>query len=215
MTTESIETYYKILGVIPNATVEEIKRAYRKKAKDLHPDKNKSQDAHEKFILLTEAYECLTNIKSGKARVQQKTKSYSDWQKENRDTARNQARKYAEMQYEEFKKTDYYKNSQAAFIVGVHLYFFSAIIIMLSPLWGYIYKEWTGFWVGLLISFMLVHFWAGIFSEIPPLNLRSFFKSILIVIKTKAFLYAIITVINLIVLFRITFNTQFIVLPFL
>lgn len=208
MTTDSIETYYKILGVSSNATVEEIKRAYRQKAKELHPDKNKNPEAHEQFILLTEAYECLTDIKSGKTRVQQPTTSYADWQRESRERARQQAREYAEMEFEKFKQTDYYKKSQAALTVIEHLYFFAAIAVMLSPLWGYIYKEWAGFWVGLFFTFLSVNFWAGIFTQKITLNLSSFFQSLVLVVKTKTFKYAVITAANLFVLFRITLNTQ-------
>lgn len=48
--------YYKVLGLSSIATKEEIKKAYRKLALEFHPDKNKSPDAHEKFIEINEAY---------------------------------------------------------------------------------------------------------------------------------------------------------------
>lgn len=47
--------YYKILGVGKNATKEEIKAAYKKLAKQYHPDLNKSHDAAEKFKEINEA----------------------------------------------------------------------------------------------------------------------------------------------------------------
>ena len=47
--------YYKILGVSKNATKEEIKAAYKKLAKQYHPDLNKSHDAAEKFKEINEA----------------------------------------------------------------------------------------------------------------------------------------------------------------
>lgn len=50
-----IPNYYKILGVPRNASKIEIKKAYRKLALQLHPDRNKSPDAHEKFVELNEA----------------------------------------------------------------------------------------------------------------------------------------------------------------
>ncbi|MBR6163305.1 molecular chaperone DnaJ [bacterium] len=51
--------YYEVLGVDKNATKEEIKSAFRKKARVLHPDVNKAPDAEEKFKELGKAYETL------------------------------------------------------------------------------------------------------------------------------------------------------------
>ena len=55
-----MENPYKILGVPTNATAAEIKRAYRAKAKLLHPDASKSETT-EKFRLLVAAYETLSD----------------------------------------------------------------------------------------------------------------------------------------------------------
>lgn len=54
--------FYKILGVKKSATTKEIKSAYRKLARELHPDKNQDKpDAEEKFQDLGAAYECLSD----------------------------------------------------------------------------------------------------------------------------------------------------------
>src|SRR3990172_11174317 len=53
--------YYDILGVPNHAGKEELKKAYRKKALEFHPDRNKASDAEEKFKEISEAYEILSN----------------------------------------------------------------------------------------------------------------------------------------------------------
>ena len=53
--------YYSKLGVPKTATATEIKAAFRKKAKNLHPDRNPSPDANREFIDVKEAYEVLAN----------------------------------------------------------------------------------------------------------------------------------------------------------
>ncbi|MCH8554237.1 MAG: DnaJ domain-containing protein, partial [Schleiferiaceae bacterium] len=56
-----MEKYYRILGVAPGASKDEVKRAYRKLALVYHPDKNPTAAAQEKFLLIKEAYEYLQN----------------------------------------------------------------------------------------------------------------------------------------------------------
>ena len=51
--------YYEILGVKRDATVSEIKSAYRKLARKYHPDVNKTKEAEAKFKDINEAYEVL------------------------------------------------------------------------------------------------------------------------------------------------------------
>jgi len=54
--------HYKTLGLEKTASVKEIKRAFRKMALELHPDKNQDDpEAEEKFIKISQAYEVLSN----------------------------------------------------------------------------------------------------------------------------------------------------------
>lgn len=69
--------YYKILGIDRNASDEDIKKAYRKLARTLHPDLNPNdKEAHKKFQQVNEANEVLSDP--------QKRKKYDqygkDWQ---------------------------------------------------------------------------------------------------------------------------------------
>jgi len=63
--------YYEVLGVEKNATADELKKAYRKKAIQYHPDKNPGDaSAEDKFKEAAEAYEVLSDANK-KARYDQ------------------------------------------------------------------------------------------------------------------------------------------------
>lgn len=55
--------YYEILGLNPNASEDDIKKAYKKLALQYHPDRNKDNpvEASEKFKEISNAYQILTN----------------------------------------------------------------------------------------------------------------------------------------------------------
>jgi len=53
--------YYEVLGLARSADDGEIKRAFRRLARELHPDVSDAPDAEERFREVTEAYEVLSN----------------------------------------------------------------------------------------------------------------------------------------------------------
>ncbi len=61
METRMAQDFYELLGVARDAEAGDIKKAYRRKARELHPDVSEEPDAEERFRRVTEAYEVLSD----------------------------------------------------------------------------------------------------------------------------------------------------------
>ena len=72
--------YYNILQVPPFASTEAIKKAYRRLALQFHPDVSSAPDTAEKFALIKEAYDLLSNAKTRKAYHAQHFHNYAQTQ---------------------------------------------------------------------------------------------------------------------------------------
>lgn len=82
-----MKDYYKILGVIKTASTDEIKKAYRKLAREYHPDKTGGDEKKNRvFLDVNEAYEVLGN--------EDKRKNYDEKKPDN--TSNNQTKKQSE-----------------------------------------------------------------------------------------------------------------------
>ena len=58
----NFKDYYKILKISRNANIDEVKKSYRKLAKQWHPDKNQgNKKAEDKFKEISEAYDVLSD----------------------------------------------------------------------------------------------------------------------------------------------------------
>lgn len=137
----TISEYYQILEISQGSTIDEVKKAYRLKAREFHPDLNHSPDAKEKFILATEAYEFLVSyiekLNTQDASYQQ---AVEDWRKYRQDAAKRRARAYARTSYHKFRNTNFYKTTR---IFDATLIYFSLIISVLLIVYvimGYIYR---------------------------------------------------------------------------
>lgn len=145
-----IPNHYKILEIEPTASKEDIKKAYRRLALKYHPDKNKSPDAHEKFIAINEAYLLLYD---NEARIKydreyqhyfgQKAKSESSGSQQQRQrepqfededlnqwtrNARQQAESFAKMAFDDFSNLILGIVKETGFQLG------NAFLVMLGAL---------------------------------------------------------------------------------
>lgn len=150
-----MDEYYQILGLSPNSSQTQIKKAYRKLALKFHPDINNSEGAKERFIRITEAYEVLINGPKLESRIFKQYNRRTDFRETyRRQAARARARRHAQMQYEEFcrnneafHKSWYYRPAQWL-VLGIYLlgWVFGIFLISSPVLVSYYVYFKGGFW---------------------------------------------------------------------
>jgi hypothetical protein len=107
--------YYRILGISENADIEEIKNAFRRKAKAYHPDINKAEGAHEMFIDINEAYNYLMDLHGNStynsASQGSQDEFYRQWIVREQAKARERAAQRVRMRFEEFRRSSVYRTT--------------------------------------------------------------------------------------------------------
>jgi hypothetical protein len=137
----TIHDYYKVLGLQFGSTVDEIKKAYRKKARECHPDINPSPDAQETFIRVTEAYEFLiTYPEKIAAKDEAYDQAMEDWRRYRQDRSRYRARAYARVPYKKFKNTNFYKTTRIFDGTTIISSMVVALMVLAVTVFGYFYR---------------------------------------------------------------------------
>ncbi|WP_020533489.1 J domain-containing protein [Flexithrix dorotheae] len=182
------ENYLHILSLREGASKDEIKKAFRKKAKLLHPDKNNDPSATENFLLVTEAYHYLIN--KDKLNI-------------------TELESYSNMSFDDFKGTVFYKRSYTDFeiVFDYFVLFICLSIIFYTPYIGYTQSGQLGLIVAsfilLLVSGLLLQ---GILSlKIVPI--KSFLSASFRIIQTKFFWTLFLFLLSNFLFFKIGINT--------
>ena len=139
--TSTISEYFKILGLPADSSVEEIKKAYRKKARLYHPDINHSPDAKDRFIAATEAYEfLLENHEKIRTSEEEYQRVMQEWYKYRQNRARMRANSYAGKPYRNFKNSRLYKSTKIFDGTTIIFSFAISILVLIYTIYGYIYR---------------------------------------------------------------------------
>jgi hypothetical protein len=137
----TISDYFKVLGLKSGSTVDEIKKAYRKKARECHPDINPSPDAKEAFIRVTEAYEFLLTYREKiSANEVAYNQAMEDWRKYRQYRSRYRATAYARVPYSRFKNTNFYKTTRIFDATAIISAMVISIVVLAVTVFGYIYR---------------------------------------------------------------------------
>ena len=137
----TISDYYKILEIKSGSTVDDIKKAYRKKAREFHPDINPSPDAKESFIACTEAYEFLLTYRSKITSDEEAFKqAMEDWRKYRQKRSRYRAKVYSQTSYSRFRDTNFYKTTRIFDGTTIIFSMVISIMVLTVTIFGYIYR---------------------------------------------------------------------------
>jgi curved DNA-binding protein CbpA len=138
--------YYRILGIRQGASDDEIRRAYRKKALEYHPDRNHSPEAEGMFIRVTEAYEYLTSHPHGRNISEEEVRrNYQAWVNYRQAEARRRAEAYARASYTEFRKSPVYRSTTHIDGTMVFLGLLLGSAVMIMSVYGYRYRMLVAF----------------------------------------------------------------------
>jgi hypothetical protein len=137
----TITDYYNILGLPAGSSIEEIKKAYRKKARLYHPDINPAPEAKDLFICATEAYEFLIAY-SEKLKTDDQTyqQAMDDWRKYRQYRSRRRATAYARTSYGTFKNSKFYKTTRILDSTSIIFSFVVSIMVLIYTVFGYTYR---------------------------------------------------------------------------
>jgi hypothetical protein len=176
----TLKEYYDVLGIPEKSGIDEIKKAYRKKAYLYHPDINHSPEAKDQFIIATEAYEFLI---ANYNRIEDDEKAYQqvmdDWRKYRQDRSRMKAHAYARATYSQFKKSKFYRTTRIFDVTRTFYSFFVAILVLSYTIYGYIYRlhnPWRNEKPS-FVAFLLLLGIGLIFLVMSLISLKAWFES--------------------------------------
>lgn len=137
----TVSDYYQLLGLPYGSSPDEIKKAYRHKARLYHPDINPEPEAKNKFILVTEAYEFLiANYNKISNKEDDYLQAMEDWRKYRQDRSRKRATAYARSSYSNFKNTRFYKTTRIFDRTTIYFSFAISIMVLAYTIFGYAYR---------------------------------------------------------------------------
>lgn len=88
-----MKRYYDLLGLPENATLLQVKKAYRKLARQYHPDKNPDPKAHDLFMAIDKAYDYIVDVQKGRIRPQQINNPFQNFVKAQKHSEEQKAKK--------------------------------------------------------------------------------------------------------------------------
>ena len=129
--------YCKVLGIEHDASDMQIKRAFRNKAKETHPEFNSASDAEQQFITVNEAYDILIHHKTREL-FEEDLNTYHNPEayppfKHWIVVARERATVHARLPYKEFTRTKFYQSTHSSPYMLFVAELLASIVLIIIP----------------------------------------------------------------------------------
>lgn len=209
-----MERYYQLLGLGSTCSNDDIRKAYRKLAMALHPDRNASPDAKQKFIEVTEAYKILMAYRTGgytriirKAVNKRETKA--DFLRKQRARSRQKAMEYAEMKYAEFLKSEGYLTRGSLAVIVWHISFIACLsIIFVLPFVLSSFDGTRGLFMSVITILVTSPLTIFVLRDFHEFSLSNFRDAVNYLARRYVIFYILLGVINVLVILTIGFQTM-------
>ncbi len=177
----TLAQYYEILGIPANSSLEDVKKAYRKKARLYHPDINPSPEAKDLFISVTEAYDfLLANFEKITHDEEAYNQAMEEWRKYRQDRSHQRAKSYARVSFSHFKKTSLYKSTRIFDATTIIFSLIISVMVLIYTVFGYIYRlrhPIPGLEKPTVSGFIMLLFLSLIFFVVSIIYLKAFLQT--------------------------------------
>lgn len=207
----SLHSYYQLLGIADQASVDEIKKAFRVKAKQYHPDNNPSADAKQQFIQIHEAYEVLLHHKTNLSynTVKEKYQRSKTSEDEILRAAKTRAETFASNSYKSYKNTGYYTKSkqvkEATYFVELMFYF--VVVIILPIILSFFIGVKYAFFAAIGIIVITMPDWIRMIASAPAISWDGIKEGLSLLSWPKVTIHWILLPISCIIYLTIGFQT--------
>jgi curved DNA-binding protein CbpA len=145
-----LKNYFEILELTPLASEHDIRRAYRRLAKQHHPDINPDPRSRDQFIMIHEAYEFLMEPsrrvscaeyvhrpRISQEELERRERIYKVWVEYHQDIARKRAEAFAKAQAEQLYEDRWYKLIMRVNMVYNLLFLVFCLAVIVLPIYKY------------------------------------------------------------------------------
>ena len=201
-----LQVAYELLGVKPGVQDADLRRAYRRKAMQLHPDRNPSPDAQSEFIRLQQAYEEILSHRQQPRRTG--VPNSADPQQDRRRQEMERRRAAARKKREAYERSDLFKMHLALDVLAEHLSFILSIsVFTVLPFFAFSNLGFSGLLGAMVILLISLPLTIPSIRNYPNLRWLTCLKAFRMIASKDEFIISTCSIFNIYVFCRVGLQT--------